>query len=196
MLNKLNKYLNSGIILTIVFLLVGGILIVKPDISFNIISYLIGASLIVSGIYLFIIDSKTKNIFINVFLYAILLTLIGILIILNPITLKVILPIFLGLWFLISGIFKIRLDIYMKDEPYFILSLITNIITVICGVILLINPVESVSAITISLGIIIVVSSISSLIDIIIFKKNINSVVKYIKEEYNVLIIFFIFCKI
>ena len=37
MLNKLNKYLNSGIILTIVFLLVGGILIVKPDISFNII---------------------------------------------------------------------------------------------------------------------------------------------------------------
>lgn len=184
MLNKLNKYLNSGIILTIVFLLVGGILIVKPDISFNIISYLIGASLIVSGIYLFIIDSKTKNIFINVFLYAILLTLIGILIILNPFTLKVILPIFLGLWFLISGIFKIRLDIYMKDEPYFILSLITNIITVICGVILLINPVESVSAITISLGIIIVVSSISSLIDIIIFKKNINSVVKYLKEEY------------
>ena len=184
MLNKLNKYLNSGIILTIVFLLVGCILIVKPDISFNIISYLIGASLIVSGIYLFIIDSKTKNIFINVFLYAILLTLIGILIILNPITLKVILPIFLGLWFLISGIFKIRLDIYMKDEPYFILSLITNIITVICGVILLINPVESVSAITISLGIIIVVSSISSLIDIIIFKKNINSVVKYLKEEY------------
>ena len=184
MLNKLNKYLNSGIILTIVFLLVGGILIVKPDISFNIISYLIGASLIVSGIYLFIIDSKTKNIFINVFLYAILLTLIGILIILNPITLKVILPIFLGLWFLISGIFKIRLDIYMKDEPYFILSLITNIITVICGVILLINPLESVSAITISLGIIIVVSSISSLIDIIIFKKNINSVVKDLKEEY------------
>ena len=184
MLNKLNKYLNSGIILTIVFLLVGGILIVKPDISFNVISYLIGASLIVSGIYLFIIDSKTNNIFINVFLYAILLTLIGILIILNPITLKVILPIFLGLWFLISGIFKIRLDIYMKDEPYFILSLITNIITVICGVILLINPVESVSAITISLGIIIVVSSISSLIDIIIFKKNINSVVKYLKEEY------------
>ena len=184
MLNKLNKYLNSGIILTIVFLLVGGILIVKPDISFNVISYLIGASLIVSGIYLFIIDSKTKNIFINVFLYAILLTLIGMLIILNPITLKVILPIFLGLWFLISGIFKIRLDIYMKDEPYFILSLITNIITVICGVILLINPVESVSAITISLGIIIVVSSISSLIDIIIFKKNINSVVKYLKEEY------------
>ena len=184
MLNKLNKYLNSGIILTIVFLLVGGILIVKPDISFNIISYLIGASLIVSGIYLFIIDSKTKNIFINVFLYAILLTLIGILIILNPITLKVILPIFLGLWFLISGIFKIRLDIYMKDEPYFILSIITNIITVICGVILLINPVESVSAITISLGIIIVVSSISSLIDIIIFKKNINNVVKYLKEEY------------
>lgn len=184
MLNKLNKYLNSGIILTIVFLLVGGILIVKPDISFNIISYLIGASLIVSGIYLFIIDSKTKNIFINVFLYAILLTLIGILIILNPVTLKVILPIFLGLWFLISGIFKIRLDIYMKDEPYFILSLITNIITVVCGVILLINPVESVSAITISLGIIIVVSSISSLIDIIIFKKNINSVVKYLKEEY------------
>ena len=184
MLNKLNKYLNSGIILTIVFLLVGGILIVKPDISFNIISYLIGASLIVSGIYLFIIDSKTNNIFINVFLYAILLTLIGILIILNPVTLKVILPIFLGLWFLISGIFKIRLDIYMKDEPYFILSLITNIITVICGVILLINPIESVSAITISLGIIIVVSSISSLIDIIIFKKNINSVVKYLKEEY------------
>ena len=185
MLNKLNKYLNSGIILTIVFLLVGSILIVKPDISFNIISYLIGASLIVSGIYLFIIDSKTNNIFINVFLYAILLTLIGILIILNPVTLKVILPIFLGLWFLISGIFKIRLDIYMKDESYFILSLITNIITVICGVILLINPVESVSAITISLGIIIVVSSISSLIDIIIFKKNINSVVKYLKEEYN-----------
>ena len=72
----------------------------------------------------------------------------------------------------------------MKAEPYFILSLITNIITVICGVILLINPVESVSAITISLGIIIVVSSISSLIDIIIFKKNINSVVKYLKEEY------------
>ena len=50
MLNKLNKYLNSGIILTIVFLLVGGILIVKPDISFNIISYLIGGIFIIFGI--------------------------------------------------------------------------------------------------------------------------------------------------
>lgn len=185
MLNKINKYLNSGILLNIVFLIVGGILIVKPDISFNIISYLIGASLIISGIYLFIIDYKTDNLFLNMFLYAILLTLIGILIILNPITLKVIMPIFLGLWFLISGIFKLRLDIHMKDEPYFILSLITNIITIICGVILLINPVESISAITISLGIIIVISSISSLIDIIIFKKNMNSIVKYLKEEYN-----------
>ena len=174
----------ASIITSLAFAIIGLIIAYNPNTTFKVISYLIGASLIVSGIYLFIIDSKTKNIFINVFLYAILLTLIGILIILNPITLKVILPIFLGLWFLISGIFKIRLDIYMKDEPYFILSLITNIITVICGVILLINPVESVSAITISLGIIIVVSSISSLIDIIIFKKNINSVDKYLKEEY------------
>ena len=94
-------------------------------------------------------------------------------------------PICLGIWFIAGGLFKLRFSAYLRDSNtfYSVLSVIANIITIICGVILLMNPIESVEIVTVSMGIILLVYSIVDLIDMIVIKKNVNGISRFIKDE-------------
>ena len=59
MLQKINKFLNSSIVMAILTLLMGLIFIIFPKTSFETITYIIAAILIINGVY-FIIE-KNKN---------------------------------------------------------------------------------------------------------------------------------------
>lgn len=156
-----------------------------PDISFNAISYCIAGILIINGLVLFVVDYKTYSLFVNTFFYAILSIIGGILVLIHPNALKMAIPICLGIWFIAGGLFKLRFSAYLRDSNAFyrILSVIANIITIVCGVILLMNPIESVEIVTVSMGIILLVYSIADLIDMIVIKKNVNGISRFIKDE-------------
>lgn len=156
-----------------------------PDISFNVISYCIAGILIINGLVLFVVDYKTYSLFVNTFFYAILSIIGGILVLIHPNALKMAIPICLGIWFIAGGLFKLRFSAYLRDSNAFyrILSVIANIITIVCGVILLMNPIESVEIVTVSMGIILLVYSIVDLIDMIVIKKNVNGISRFIKDE-------------
>ena len=85
---------------------------------------------------------------------------------------KVILPIGLGIWFIISSILKLCLVFYTKEEGfgYFLLTLLLVIASIICGVILLMNPITSAVIITFTVGLLIVIYSITDLTEAIISK--------------------------
>ena len=185
MLKKLNKYFNISIVIAIIFAALGIILMSYPDISFNAISYCIAGILIINGLVLFVIDYKTYSLFVNTFFYAILSIIGGVLVLIHPNALKMAIPICLGIWFIAGGLFKLRFSAYLRDSNtfYSVLSVIANIITIICGVILLMNPIESVEIVTVSMGIILLVYSIADLIDMIVIKKNVNGISRFIKDE-------------
>ena len=181
MTKKINKYINLSIILSVLFMIVGVLLIIWPKASLDTFAYIIGTILIVYGIYSFI-DSFTINpiFFFFQMVTSILSFLLGICVFLNPSIFESIIPITLGIFFVISGIFSLRISFIIKDMgSSFVMSLISSILMIICGIILIINPAGTIIVLTTLIGILLIVYSISNVVDMCIFKSRVKEIDKY-----------------
>lgn len=188
MLKKINKYFNLSIASSILFIILGIIILIFPKISLSIFSYLIGISAILLGIYLIYLEVRYGSIFtlIDTSLSGILSILLGIIILIYPKTVAIFIPIVLGIWFIMSSFMKLRISYYLKyiSGSLYLSTLIMNILSVICGIIFIINPLTSSTVITIYIAILLIIYSISNLSEIIILKKNINNIDKYLQKEF------------
>ncbi|MGM9882048.1 MAG: HdeD family acid-resistance protein [Bacilli bacterium] len=184
LLKTINKYLNTSIIVSVLFAILGIILIIWPKTSLETFSYIIGSVLLIYGVFNFI-DSFTIN---PVFCLpqmtsSVLSALLGILIFLKPSLFENLLPIVLGIFFIINGSFKARMSFVLKKvDSSWILSLITSILMVVCGFILIINPNISAIMITTLIGIMLVVYAISDIIDTFVFKSRVKDISKYFEK--------------
>ena len=89
MIKKLNKLLTSSIITSLLFLLIGIIIVIYPENSIKVLSTLLAIFLVVNGLYLIVIGADIRNIFfIDFFPTGILSLVLGILMILYPNTLS------------------------------------------------------------------------------------------------------------
>lgn len=184
MIKTINKYLNLSIILSILFGIIGIFLMIWPKSSLDTFAYIIGSALLVYGIFNFI-DSFTINpIFcLPQMTSSVLSALLGILIFLNPNIFESLLPIVLGIFFIINGAFKSRMSFVLKKiDSSWVLSLITSLLMIICGFILIINPRISAIMITTLMGIILMVYAISDIIDMFVFKSKIKNISKYFEK--------------
>ena len=184
MIKKINEYINLSIILSVLFMIVGILLIVWPKASLDTFAYVIGTIMIIYGIYSFI-DSFSINPALCLFemTNSILSFLLGICVFLNPSIFESILPIVLGIFFIISGAFSSRISFIIKDiDNSYILSLFTSILMVICGVILIINPGNTALVITTLIGIILIVYSVSAIVDMFVFKSRVKEIDKYFSK--------------
>lgn len=188
MLKKINKYFNLSIASSILFIILGIIILIFPKISLSIFSYLIGISAILLGIYLIYLEVRYGSIFtlIDTSLSGILSILLGIIILIYPKTVAIFIPIVLGIWFIMSSFMKLRISYYLKyiSSSLYLSTLIMNILSIICGIIFIINPLTSSTVITIYIAILLIISSISNLSEIIILKKNINDIDKHLQKEF------------
>lgn len=184
MLKKINKYLNVSIVLSILFGIMGIILIIWPKTSLETLAYIIGGILLVYGIYNFI-DSFTINLFFCLpqMTTSVLSALLGILIFLNPSIFENILPIVLGIFFIVNGSFKARMGVVLKSiDGNWVISLVASILMIICGIVLIINPSDMAIMLTTLIGIILVVYAISDIVDMLVFKSRIKDVSKYFEK--------------
>lgn len=184
MIKKINEYINLSIILSVLFMIVGILLIVWPKASLDTFAYVIGTIMIIYGIYSFI-DSFSINPALCLFQMtnSILSFLLGICVFLNPSIFESILPIVLGIFFIISGAFSSRISFIIKDiDNSYILSLFTSILMIICGVVLIINPGNTALVITTLIGIILIVYSVSAIIDMFVFKSRVKEIDKYFSK--------------
>lgn len=191
MIKKLNNFINSSILVSILFILLGIIMILFPKTSLTIFAYLIAILLIINGIYLIILDSRMRNLFIPIdtFLSGILSTLLGIIQIIYPNTLKIIIPITLGTYFIASSIVKMRLALSLKEfgNSSWMLTLILAILSIICGIILILNPTITSITITLFSGIMMIIYAISDIIDMVLFKKHIKEINKHFQKQIKII---------
>lgn len=182
MIEKFNKYVNLSIIISLLLIILGIIILVFPTISLKIFSYIISVITILSGILLLIEDYKYRNYFfpIDFSFSGIIILLIGIILLIYPNTLALLIPIFLGVWIITSSIVKFKIIILLSkiDSKIWILSLIMTILSIVCGIFLILNPLDSAEMIISVIGILLIIYSISDISNMIIFKKNINKIVK------------------
>lgn len=183
MLNKINNCFFFSTILSILFMLVGLMCIVVPSISFEVLAGIITGVFIVMGIVLILFDFYNKSVFINGFLYGIISFVIGIVLALHPVALKILLPIEIGIWFLVSGLLNLKFALYLKDESmvYMIIVIIMSLLSVGCGFVLIFRPLETINLLVVTLGITIFVQASSNLVDIVILKKFMDKIIKKLK---------------
>lgn len=186
MLKKINNCFSFSIMFSILFIIIGLLCVFIPEMSFEVLSGIITGVFIVNGIILLILDFYNRSVFINSFFYGILSLVIGIVLVLHPDTLKVLLPIGIGIWFLVSGLFNLKFALYLKDESiwYLIITILMSLISIGCGFVLIFKPVEAINVLVMTLGITIIVQSISNLVNVVILKKYMNKIVKEIRKSF------------
>lgn len=183
MLNKLNKFLYSSIIISIIMFIIGLIFIIYPEVSFTTITYILSILLIVNGIY-FLIEKESSIFFSSFLTLGVIELLLGIIMLVNPDIVKTLFPIVAGIIMITKSTLDLRLSIllYRNNINSWLSLLICSIISIICGLIIIVNPSIGTIALTTFLGILITVYSISNIIDTIIFKKNIKEITKLLEK--------------
>ena len=183
MLNKLNKFLYSSIIISIIMFIIGLIFIIYPEVSFITITYILSILLIVNGIY-FLIEKESSIFFSSFLTLGVIELLLGIIMLVNPDIVKTLFPIVAGIIMITKSTLDLRLSIllYRNNINSWLSLLICSIISIICGLIIILNPSTGTIALTTSLGILITVYSISNIIDTIIFKNNIKEITKLLEK--------------
>ena len=110
---------------------------------------------------------------------SVLSIIIGVAVFLNPNIMENLLPILLGIFFIISGAFKARISYIIKSADDYLLPIITSILMILCGIILIVYPQDSAIAVAILTGVIMLIYGISDVIDMIVFKSNVKSIENY-----------------
>ena len=182
MLQKLNKFLNSSIVISGLMLLIGLILIIYPEMSFDTLTYVLSAMLIINGLY-FIIEKESSILF-SGFLLGVIELLLGIVVILNPNIIKTLLPIVFGIIMVTKSTLDLRISMLLSKNGYdnWLLMLILSIISIICGLIIILNPAFGATVLTTYIGIVIVIYSVSAFVDTIMIKKDIKKISKMLEE--------------
>ncbi len=163
----LKKAKNALIGISVVYLVIGIIMVIMPVFVSNFICYVIGALLIVgggSGIFTYIragVDGFLAKI---TLLIAVLFTVLGIYILINPEGFVSIIPIVVGIMLVIESFDKISTTLSARKNGYqdWLKMLIPSVIIFILGLILILNPFESVTVFIRVIGIFLIIDAISN----------------------------------
>ena len=175
----LNKNGWISILESLVFAIIGLVLVLKPEGIITFISYILSIVFICIGIYKIInyYLTKDKNDFYNYNLvYGFMAIIIGIITIIYSSTIGSIFRIIIGIWIIYSSLIRISSSIKLKklNLDIWIYTFILAIIMLACGIYVTLNP----GTIVVAVGIIMIVYSIIDIIETIMFMKHIKEIVK------------------
>lgn len=184
MKKRINKVFYSSIFAEVFLLILGLIFMIFPDLSFTIMTYILAGVLIINGIF-YITTKDNLLIYNDFFTLGIVEVLLGAVILINPSIIKVLVPIVLGIVVVVKSSLDLKLSITLSksDIDGWVLMLICSLISIILGVIIVVNPLIGSVTIQISLGILLIFKSISGIIDMIWIKKNINKIIKFLENK-------------
>ena len=192
MKSKFTKMMNISFITSALFIVLGVSTFIFKNPEIEKFAYVVAGIFILNGGANIIDDYSVFKpfYFFDGFTSGLLSIILGVTIVLNTElftkastnsgnTYMVVLPIAVGLWFIISSTFKLRMSLALKDTnnnawlPTYILALLT----IVLGLYLIINP--SIGTISIiKLGIPFIIFAIFDIIEVYIFKKNIKAIIR------------------
>lgn len=167
----------TDIVISLIFILLGVLLVVKPTQTVGAISILLGILFIAMGV-LKLIEYYTADTKEDWLLTIALVSVIfGIIVLFASDSILSFFRVILGIWIIVTGIIDLQTILVWKQvkSPYWTVSLILTILMILAGIVILINQQIVLTAV----GIIIIIYGILDIIDRIIFMKKIDD---YMKE--------------
>lgn len=178
---KVRKMSITSIIFSLLFIVTGVFLLLKPETAINIVCYVLGVMLVLWGvvsIIQFFSDKNSTNYLSLSFIFGSFVFIFGIIILIKPAIIASIVPLLLGVWMVINGVTKLSyaLSIYKQTKNF--ISILFSIFIIIFGVTLIFNPFEGAKGLTQIIGIVLIVYSVLDLVESITISLGMRS-----KEE-------------
>lgn len=185
MKEKLKKFINGNIALSVALIILGILIAVFPGQTIFFFTYGSGVIMLVYGVYLLIVGRRNYYSPFEFSFLGVALVVFGINAFINPDRIAVFLPIILGIWFISSSVSKLRICASLRsaDKRYFISALILAFISMGIGIYFVVNPMEAQETVMMILGILLAVYAACDFVDMIIFKKYLDTVNKYFNNE-------------
>ena len=166
-----------SILESIIFIILGAVMVWEPEGTIKTISYIIGGIFIAIGVFKIFsyFASKGQNDFYNNdLIYGLMACVLGIVAIVCSTTISSVLRVIMGIWIIYSSFIRINLSIKLKKftSKIWIYSLVLAIVMFICGLYITLNQ----GAIMVTVGIMIIVYSVIDIIENIIFMRNVKEV--------------------
>lgn len=181
---KINGFLGAAMGSMAMMILLGLVFALAPGFMISIMRWGIAIILLLSGAAMIARDMQSGKIF-SIFstsLMGVFLVLMGIIVAIYPETLNII-TIAFGVYMILSSFMQISLASRIRGTGNaYNVAIITNLIGLICGVIMIVRPGDSNEAIVTIAGILLIIYGISGLIDTFILKSKIDQVKKTVKE--------------
>ncbi len=166
-----------SILESIIFAILGIILVCRPEGTVKMITWILGTIFIVIGLTKIIayFNSKGKNDFFNYDLvYGLMAIVIGIIAMVYMNIIGTIFRIIIGVWIIYTSFVRINSAIQIKrlGSRVWMYGLILAIVMFLCGVYVIVNS----GAIVVTIGTIMIIYSVIDIIENIIFMKNIKEI--------------------
>ena len=183
MIKKLNKFLYSSIVISVLMCFLGLVFMIYPQMSFETINYVLAIILIVNGIY-FMLENENNILFSGLQSIGIVELLLGVVLVLKPDLMQTLLPIIVGIVMVVKAFVNLRFSLALGNYGYsnWLLLLILSIISIVAGTLIIINPHIGSIALTFSLGFLICTYSVTNIIDVLVFKNHIKEIAKIFKN--------------
>lgn len=159
-----------SIIESLIFIVLGIILIWQAELALKVISYILGFCFIITGIIKIIGCIQANKDYFEFYnyelIYGLMSVVIGIITIYYSSTIETILRVIIGIWIIYSSFIKLSLSLKIKNigQKAWIYSLILSIIMFICGLYVILNS----GAILATIGIIMIIYSLIDIIEDVI----------------------------
>ena len=186
----IKKYEGCSIIVSILMICLSLFLMFKPLESLEVFTVIFAIIILLSGLgYLisYFTISKESRLFSIDLLLGLVTIISGIMLLVYKKDVINVFPIILGIWIIISNLFKLQLSINLSlflDNAYLGLVLIT-ILMIVFGLLLIINPFASFMTITVTAGTLLLITEVINLIESIYVIIKLNKVKDFIwRKKY------------
>lgn len=178
----------TSIVSTIAILVFGGLLFAFPETVIKSITIALAVIFIAVGIIPIINYFRFRSSGIATtfgFMMGVFCIIVGLILLMNENILNIIIPIITGVWIIINAINRIAIAMDLRDLKVGIwsITLIYAIITLIIGVLLILDPVNGGKMVTKTVGIIIMFYSALDIIELILVRIKVKKVVNSVKNE-------------
>lgn len=181
---EFDKMLFKEMVFSVIFAILGVIIIAKSEMTNKVVGILIGIFLLLFGIY-YIYTAFERNrlkLFHYNYLFGILSILLGIFIIFNPFSIINFLNILLGIWLIEESVKKFVYFLYLRREnaPFKSVLILSSVLLMFLGIMLLFNPFTTM-VITKTVGMFILLYNLVNLSDLVLLRRNSKMVLEILK---------------
>ena len=180
---KINSFLGAAMGSMVAMIALGLLFALAPGLMLNILHWGITILLLGAGVAMIARDMQSGKMFslFSTSILGVFLVLMGIIIAIYPETLNIV-TIAFGVYMILNSFMQLSVASKIKGTNAYTAALVTNLIGLVCGVIMIVRPGDSNEAILTIAGIILIIYGVSGLTDTFILKSKIDNVKEHVKD--------------